>query len=150
MKRTMTLALTAAAVTSLGTAPAQPAAAASPELSAAGTTAGKTAGRMITLTVDDNGRRIRVPLGEHVMVQLKVDGRHSDPSTWWRPITENGRALQTRVVGTMIPRGVTAGHYYAVHRGEATLSSARAACPSSDNAPTCFAMQGWSVTVEVH
>ncbi|MEV6845506.1 hypothetical protein [Actinoplanes sp. NPDC051411] len=132
MKRTMALALTAAAVTALGAAPAQ---AASP--------------KMITLTVADNGRHIRVPRGEHVMVQLKVKGRDADPSTWWRPIAENGRALQARVVGTMTPRGVTAGHYYAVHRGEATLSSARAACPASSNAPTCFAMQGWSVTVDV-
>jgi hypothetical protein len=132
MKRMMALALAAAAVTTLGAAPAQ---AASP--------------KMITLTVADNGRHIRVPRGEHVMVQLKVKDRDADPSTWWRPIAQKGRALQARVVGTMIPRGVTAGHYYAVHRGEATLSSARAACPASDNAPTCFAMQSWSVTVDV-
>jgi hypothetical protein len=134
MNRTMVLALTAAAVTAVGAAPAQ---AASP--------------KMITLTVADNGRHIRVPRGEHVMVQLKVDlRRDADPSTWWRPIAENGRALQPRVVGTMIPRGVTAGLYYAAHPGAATLSSARAACPVTTNARTCFAMQGWSVTVDVH
>jgi hypothetical protein len=134
MQRMITLAVTAAAVTAVGAAPAQ---AAPPN--------------MITLTVADNGRHIRVPPGGHIMVQLKVDQRRTaDPSTWWRPITENGRALQTRVVGTMIPRGVTAGHYVATHRGEATLSSTRAACPSSNSAqPACFAMQGWSVTIEV-
>ena len=133
MKRMIALALTAAAVTAAAAAPAQ---AADP--------------KMITLTVADNGRHLRVPLGEHVMVQLRVNPpRDVDPSTWWRPITERGHALQARVVGTMIPRGVTAGHYYAAHRGQATLSSARAACPATDNGPTCFAMQGWSVTLDV-
>jgi hypothetical protein len=106
--------------------------------------------RMITLTVADNGRHIRVPRGEHVMVQLRVNPRRDvDRTTWWRPISEDGRALQTRVVGTMIPRGVTAGHYYAIRRGQATLSSARSACPVVKNGPTCHAMQGWSVTVDV-
>jgi hypothetical protein len=132
MRRAVALALAATAVTAVAATPAQ---AASP--------------KMITLTVADNGRHIRVPRGEHVMVQLKVKGRNADRSTWWRPITEQGRALQVRVVGTMTPRGVTAGHYFAAHRGEATLSSARAACPAATNAPTCFAMQGWSVTVDV-
>jgi hypothetical protein len=133
MKRAIALAVTAAAVTTVGATPAE---AASP--------------KMITLTVADNGRHIRVPRGEHVMVRLAVEHRRTaDPSTWWRPIAEQGRALQTRPVGTMIPRGVTSGHFYALHPGEATLSSARAACPSSGNAPTCFAMQGWSVTVDV-
>jgi hypothetical protein len=133
MKRALALAVTAAAVTTVGATPAE---AASP--------------KMITLTVADNGRHIRVPRGEHVMVQLTVAHRRTaDPSTWWRPIAEQGRALQARPVGTMTPRGVTAAHFYALHRGQTTLSSARAACPSSDHAPTCFAMQGWSVTVEV-
>ena len=133
MRRAVALALAATAVTAVAATPAQ---AASP--------------KMITLTVADNGRHIRVPRGEHVMVQLKVVPRRTaDRSTWWHPITEQGRALQTRVVGTMIPRGVTAGHYYAVRRGEATLSSARAACPATTDGPTCFAMQVWSVTVDV-
>jgi hypothetical protein len=133
MKRALALAVTAAAVTTIGATPAE-----------AGTA------RTITLTAADNGRHIRVPRGEHVMVQLSVEHRRTaDPSTWWRPITEQGRALQARPAGTMTPRGVTAGHFYAVHSGEATLSSARAACPSGNNAPTCFAMQGWSVTVDV-
>jgi len=135
MKRTFAFALTAAAVTGFATSPAW---AASPKP------------KMITLTVADNGRHIRVPRGEHVMVQLSVKPRRTaDPSTWWRAISESGHALQGRPVGTMTPRGVTAGHYFAVRRGEATLSSSRAACPSTANAPTCFAMQGWSVTVDV-
>jgi hypothetical protein len=133
MKRIIALALTATAITTVGAAPAQAASA-----------------KMITLTVADNGRHIRVPRGEHVMVRLSVAHRRTaDLSTWWRPIAERGRALQARPVGTMTARGVTAGHYYAAHRGESALSSARAACPASDNHPTCFAMQGWSVTVDV-
>jgi hypothetical protein len=135
MKRWIGLVLTTAAVTGFAASPAR---AASPKP------------KMITLTVADNGRHIRVPRGEHVMVQLSVRPRRTaDPSTWWHSISETGRALQGRPVGTMIPRGVTAGHYFAVHRGEATLSSARAACPSTAGSPACFAMQGWSVTVDV-
>jgi hypothetical protein len=134
MKRWIGLVLTTAAVTGFGASPAR---AASPEP------------KTITLRVADNGRHIRVPRGEHVMVQLSVRPRTSDPSTWWHSIGETGRALRARPVGTMTPRGVTAGHYFAVHRGEATLSSERAACPSTAGSPTCHAMQGWSVTVDV-
>jgi hypothetical protein len=142
MKRAVAPALTMATVIGaavIGAVPASPALAApaSPPAS-------------ITLTVADNGRHLQVPRGEHVMVQLSVDpARDANPATWWHPITEQGRALQGRPVGTMVPRGMTAGHYFAVHRGAATLSSSRAVCPPTDNSRTCFAMQGWSVTVDV-
>jgi hypothetical protein len=159
MKRWMGLVLTTAAVTGLAASPAQaasraqaasPAPAASPAQAASPARAASSKPKMITLTVADNGRHLRVPRGEHVMVQLSVRPRRTaDRSTWWHSISETGRALQARPVGTMIPRGVTAGHYFAVRRGEATLSSARAACPSTAGNPTCFAMQGWSVTIDV-
>jgi hypothetical protein len=106
--------------------------------------------KMMTLTASDNGRHIRVPVGEHVMVQLTVRPRRdADPTTWWRPIDEHGRALAARPVGTAVVRGMTAGHYLAVRRGEATLSSTRPACPANPDGPTCHAVQGWSVTIDV-
>jgi hypothetical protein len=104
----------------------------------------------ITLTGADNGRHVRVHRGEHVIVRLSVDlRRNPDPATWWRSITESGPALRVRPQTLFLVRGVTRSSYQAVARGEATLSSSRAACPPSDHSPTCFAMQGWSVTVDV-
>jgi hypothetical protein len=104
----------------------------------------------ITLTVADNGRHVRVHRGEHITVQLSVDpSRNPDPTTWWRPIDQDGRALRARPQTLLPVRGTTLGRYTAVTRGKATLSSARAVCPQTSNGPTCHAMQRWSITVYV-
>jgi len=102
----------------------------------------------ITLTLADNGRHVRAHRGERINVRLSVDPSW-DPSIWWRPIDEDGRALRARPQTLFAMRGTTLGRYTAVARGEATLSSARAACPQTSNGTACHAMLGWSVTVDV-
>ena len=112
-------------------------------------TTAKPASR-VTLTVADNGRQVRVHRGEQVLVRLSVNPRRDpDPTTWWRAIDESGRALQARPQTAIAIRGTTRGRYQAVARGTAVLSSSRAVCPAQNNGPTCHALQGWSVTVDV-
>jgi hypothetical protein len=108
------------------------------------------AARTITLTAADNGRRIRLHRGENVLVQLRVNLRESpDPTTWWRAIGEAGRALKVRPQTAISIRGTTRGHYQAVARGRAVLSSSRSVCPQRADGPTCHSMQGWNVTIDV-
>ena len=122
---------------------------ATPTPATAKPTAAKPASRM-TLTVADNGRQVRVHRGEQVLVRLSVNPRRDpDPTTWWRAIDESGRALQARPQTAIAIRGTTRGRYQAVARGTAVLSSSRAVCPAQNNGPTCHALQGWSVTVDV-
>jgi hypothetical protein len=102
----------------------------------------------ITLTAADNGRHVRVRRGAHIKVRLLVDPSQ-DPTTWWRPVDETGRALRALPQTLPAIRGTTLGRYKAVARGTATLSSARAACPQTGSGPTCHAIQGWTVTVDV-
>jgi hypothetical protein len=106
--------------------------------------------RTTTLTVGDNGRRIRVRRGEDVLVRLRVDPRTSpDPRMWWRAIGEFGRPLTARPQTAVSVRGMTRGRYRAVARGEARLSSSRSVCRRHGNGPTCHSMQRWAVTVDV-
>jgi hypothetical protein len=105
---------------------------------------------VVTLTVADNGRQVRVHRGTHIMVRLAVNPHQDpDPTTWWHAVSESGPALRARPQTLMAARGRTLGHYLAVARGTATLSSSRAVCPQTGTGPTCHAMQGWNVTVEV-
>lgn len=104
--------------------------------------------RSITLTDADSGRRVYLRRDTYVLVSLRV-GPHSDSTTWWRGISEHGRALQVRPQTAMSMRGVTLARFQAVARGEATLSSSRAVCPQHGTGPTCHSMQSWSVTVDV-
>ena len=136
IKQTLALALAATAMpVALAAAP--------------GTAEGATVKR-ITLTIRDNGRHIRVHLGDNVLVRLRVNPHTSpDPTTWWRPIAEDGGSLTVRPQTAMSVRGTTLGRYRAVARGEATLSSTRSVCPQHGNGPTCHSMQGWNVTVDV-
>ena len=134
--------------TSAKPTPAKPTPATPTPATAKPTTA-KPASRM-TLTVADNGRQVRVHRGEQVLVRLSVNPRRDpDPTTWWRAIDESGRALQARPQTAIAIRGTTRGRYQAVARGTAVLSSSRAVCPAQNNGPTCHALQGWSVTVDV-
>lgn len=104
----------------------------------------------IALTVADNGRRVRVHRGDHILVHLAVDpSRYPDPASWWGAVAESGRALRARPQTMMPVRGATLGHYRAVARGQATLSSTRPACPPQPSGPTCHALLAWSVTVDV-
>lgn len=98
----------------------------------------------------DSGRHVRVHRGQRISVVLTADpAQHPDPTTWWHPIAEQGAALSVQPQTWMPARGVTMARFTAVARGEATLSSARAVCPSSPDRPTCHALQGWSVSIDV-
>jgi len=104
----------------------------------------------VTLTEADNGRAVRVHMGEQILVRLAVNPRRDpDPTTWWRAVDESGSALQARPQTALAIRGLTRGRYRAVAGGEATLSSSRAVCPPTGPGPACHAMRGWSVTVDV-
>jgi hypothetical protein len=107
-------------------------------------------GATVKLTNADNGRHVRVHRGQRISVVLAVDPKQDpEPTTWWHSISEQGAALSVRPQTWMPVRGVTMGRFKAVVRGEATVSSARAVCPSSPNRPICHAVQGWSVVIDV-
>jgi hypothetical protein len=104
----------------------------------------------VTLTASDNGHTVRVHRGTWINVLLQVNPQQSPSrSTWWNTVAESGRALSARPQTLMLVRGTTMGRFRAVARGEATLSSTRAVCPTVPGQPTCHSMQGWSVTVDV-
>lgn len=106
--------------------------------------------KVITLTVHDNGKTIRVSRGEQIRVTLAVDLKQNpDASTWWHAVTESGGALKPLPQTLMAARGVTNARYQVTAKGRATLSSSRAVCPSHSGAPACHSMQSWQVKITV-
>lgn len=106
--------------------------------------------RNVELGNNDNGREVRVHAGEQVDVTLTVDPRqYPDPAVWWGAIVLTGNALSRIPQNIMPVRGHTVGRFVAVHPGNSELTSKRAVCPPSKDHPTCHAVQGWSVTIDV-
>lgn len=105
-------------------------------------------GHHASIGTADNGKRVCVRVGERLLVRLAAP---SPAAPRWREIVAVPAGVLVPAPSSVVPaRGVTAGEFRAVRRGEVAVSSTRPGCaPARPGAVTCEVIELWRATVVV-
>jgi hypothetical protein len=109
---------------------------------------GRGPGYNASITNKQDGRTVCITVGEKLLVFLTAPSRHA--AGWGAVHVSKPGILKIAPLTLMLPRGVTAVNFLAVHTGVVELMSQRPACtPATPIAATCDAIMLWRVTVVV-